>query len=312
MGLAHARDAIFGISNCKCCENLTLKTLRTRLAVFDRESAILSRRAAPEASSLCEATAWSSDPELEATESEQFPLSLPPSPERHRADSPVEFSRGCPAPSPEAREAVSFGLEDILFTAAYDLEPSPAFTELVDILARATEKLSLDWPDEPCESQSSRLDERFLSGSSTCPVRRKLPFFPDLHHKISRSWKQPFSSRVTNAAATDFTSLVGSVEQGYAAVPVVEDTLAAHLSPTSAPSSKSHPLLPSKPCRTTSALISKSYMVAGQAGTALHTKAILQAYQAEILKEMDEGDGVTPEAVTELRRATDLALRAST
>ncbi len=52
-------------------------------------------------------------------------------------------------------------------------------------------------------------------------------------------------------------------------------------------------------------------MAAGQAGAALHTMAILQAYQAEVLKEMDEGDGVTPEAVKELRRAIDLALRAT-
>ncbi len=52
-------------------------------------------------------------------------------------------------------------------------------------------------------------------------------------------------------------------------------------------------------------------MAAGQAGAALHTMAILQAYQAEVLKEMDEGDGVTPEAVKELRRATDLGLRAT-
>ncbi len=52
-------------------------------------------------------------------------------------------------------------------------------------------------------------------------------------------------------------------------------------------------------------------MAAGQAGAALHTMAILQAYQTEVLKEMDEGDGVTPEAVKELRRATDLALRAT-
>ncbi len=101
------------------------------------------------------------------------------------------------------------------------------------------------------------------------------------------------------------------LEQGYAAVPVVEDKLAAHLSTTSAPSWKAHPLLPSKPCRTTSALIGKSYMAAEQAGAALHTMAILQAYQAEVLKEMDEGDGVTPEAVTELRRATGLTLRAT-
>ncbi len=57
VGLAHARDAIFGISNCKYCENFTLSALRVRLAVFDRESAVLPHRAAPEASSLREATA---------------------------------------------------------------------------------------------------------------------------------------------------------------------------------------------------------------------------------------------------------------
>ncbi len=44
---------------------------------------------------------------------------------------------------------------------------------------------------------------------------------------------------------------------------------------------------------------------------ALHAMAILQAYQADILKEMDEGTGLTPEAVKELRRATELALRAT-
>ncbi len=94
-------------------------------------------------------------------------------------------------------------------------------------------------------------------------------------------------------------------------MPVVEDTLTSHLSPSLAPSWKSRPLLPSKPCRTTSALVGKSYIAASQAGMALHTMAILQAYQADVLKEMDEGTGLTPEAVKELRRATDLALRAT-
>ncbi len=37
--------------------------------------------------------------------------------------------------------------------------------------------------------------------------------------------------------------------------------------------------------------------------------SVLQAYQAELLKELDEGEGLTPEAVKELRRATDLVLR---
>ncbi len=44
---------------------------------------------------------------------------------------------------------------------------------------------------------------------------------------------------------------------------------------------------------------------------ALHTMAILQVYKVDVLKEMDEGTGLTPEAVKELRRATDLALRAT-
>ncbi len=44
---------------------------------------------------------------------------------------------------------------------------------------------------------------------------------------------------------------------------------------------------------------------------ALHTMAILQSFQVDVLKEMDEGAGLTPEAVKELRKATDLALRAT-
>jgi len=51
-------------------------------------------------------------------------------------------------------------------------------------------------------------------------------------------------------------------------------------------------------------------MAAGQAGMALHTMAIL-SNQADVLKEMDEGSGITPEAVKELCKATDLALRAT-
>ncbi len=129
-------------------------------------------------------------------------------------------------PSPEARDTVSFGLDDVLFTAASDSEdfgpaltdslptsgqearPSAAYSELVDVLSRATEKPSIDWPDEPRESQSPKLDERFLSGPNSRPGWRKLPFFSDRHHEISRSWKQPFSSRLTNAAVADFTNLV--------------------------------------------------------------------------------------------------------
>ncbi len=153
--------------------------------------------------------------------------------------------------------------------------PSVANFELVEVLSRATEKLSIDWPDEPRESQLSKLDERFLSDPHSRPEWRKLSFFSDLHHKISRSWKQPFSSHLTNTEAADFCGAGlyhHSSGRGHIS-----------LSPSLAHSWKFRPLLPTKPCRTTSTLIGKSYIVAGQAGMALHTKAILQAYQADVL-----------------------------
>ncbi len=331
-GFSQARDAVYGTSKCKICDDFRLITLRSRLEDCERESSIFPRRAsstssAPrEIAASREAATWGSDVELEEMESEQTDLafSLPPSPECVRANSPVEFLHDFLFPNPRARDTVSFGLDDILHTAASDSEdfgpaladalppsgqearPSAAYSELVDVLSRATEKLTLDWPDEPRESRALKLDERFLIGAHSKPEKRTLPFFSDLHREISSSWKQPFSSRLTNAAAADFTNLVGSVEQGYTAMPVIEDTLASHLSPSLAPSWKSRPLLPSKLCRTTSALIGKSYIAAGQAGMALHTMAILQAYQVDVLKEMDEGTGLTPEAVKELRRATDV------
>ncbi len=52
-------------------------------------------------------------------------------------------------------------------------------------------------------------------------------------------------------------------------------------------------------------------MAAGQAAATLHSMGVLQAYQAELLKELDKGEGLTPEAVKEPRRATDLVLRAT-
>ncbi len=49
-------------------------------------------------------------------------LSLPLSPEHMRVNSPVEFAYEYLCPCPEARNAVSFRLDDVLFTAASDSE----------------------------------------------------------------------------------------------------------------------------------------------------------------------------------------------
>ncbi len=57
----------------------------------------------------------------------------------------------------------------------------------------------------------------------------------------------------------------------------------------------------------------KAYRAAGQAGGCLHTIELLQAYQADLLKEMDERDEIKNEDIVELEpcRATDLSLRAT-
>ncbi len=62
--------------------------------------------------------------------------------------------------------------------------------------------------------------------------------------------------------------------------------------------------------RTTSALVGMAYSAAGQAAACLHTVSLLQAYQAELLADLDEGEGIGLNAVCEQRQATDLSLRA--
>ncbi|KAL0154061.1 hypothetical protein M9458_050635, partial [Cirrhinus mrigala] len=115
----------------------------------------------------------------------------------------------------------------------------------------------------------------------------------------------PFSARLFVPASDYYGNVAGLDERAYKAMPRVEQTLASYLSPGAASSLKA-PTLPSKPLRTTSALVGKRYTAAGQAGACLHTMSVLQAYQADLLKGLAKGEKVDLE---ELRRTADLALR---
>ncbi len=163
---------------------------------------------------------------------------------------------------------------------------SLSYSELLGMVTRAVDKLGLDWEAEAVKAQSqSKLDDCFLTSCAPALPHKPLPFFPDLHQEVSRSWKQPFSACITNAAAVDFATITDMVGHGY----TVEETLAEHLAPNSATAWKSLPLLPSKSCRVKSSLVRKSYSAAGQT---LHSMAVFQAYQVELLKELDEGEGL--------------------
>ncbi|ROI15914.1 hypothetical protein DPX16_21617 [Anabarilius grahami] len=124
LGFSHVREAVHGTSACKFCENLLLKTLRSRLAVFEKESSVFPCGAPEAVEASRESATRGSDVELEDMESKQtgLALSLPPSPKHTRWVLPVEFLGDYLCPIPEARETVSFGLDDVIYTAASNSE----------------------------------------------------------------------------------------------------------------------------------------------------------------------------------------------
>lgn len=91
-------------------------------------------------------------------------------------------------------------------------------------------------------------------------------------------------------------------------MPRVVDSLVSYLSPGAASIWKA-PALPLKPCQTTSWLDGKAYVSVGQAGGAFHTMLVLQTYQADLLMDLNLGEGLSPGAILEFSCVIDLALR---
>ncbi|KAI2647602.1 ORF V: Enzymatic polyprotein [Labeo rohita] len=240
-------------------------------------------------------------------------------------------------PSPGAQDMVSFGAmedaeegDDAISVAASEREEwsnSPleytaphgsdagdlhhGDVELLRVLTKAVKELGMVWAP-PAEPTRSRLDKWYLQsdrGRKDTP-RRPGPFFPEVHDEIAKSWNVLLTSRVHNPGSFLLSSVDGADRAGYAKLPPVEEAVAAHLCPAAATNwrVRNNASLPSKPCRATANFAGKAFSTAGQAASALHVMAILQVYQAKLLKSLDEG-GPDPEVFKELRRATDLALR---
>lgn len=86
-------------------------------------------------------------------------------------------------------------------------------------------------------------------------------------------------------------------------MPHVNEQLASYLSQSEASYLIKVSILSSKPFQTTSQIIGKVYAVAGKAGCALHTMAVLQACKADQLRDLDQGQGLSPEVVGKLQRS---------
>ncbi|XP_077058206.1 uncharacterized protein LOC143710852 [Siphateles boraxobius] len=180
--------------------------------------------------------------------------------------------------------------------------------EMLRILTQTVADLELEWA-APAEPPRSRLDGWFLPGHQQAPRHKPAPFFPEVHEELTKAWRTPYSTRGPAVFAT-LSSVDGAAEKGYESLPPLEEALAAHLCPNTAASWRTRAVHPNKPCRSTSALAGRAYSASGQAASALHTMAVLQVYQAKLLRSMDEA-GPDPEAFRDLRSATDLALRAT-
>ncbi len=179
--------------------------------------------------------------------------------------------------------------------------------ELTAMLCRATESVRLNWRPPP-SPEHSRLDDWFLGAQADRRQPPPVPFFPEVHEEVTRSWKTPFSARNGPSTSSVLTTLDGGAAQGYVEIPPVEGAIAMQLCLQSATVWKGNPRLPSRACKFLSALTAMAYGAAGQAASALHTMALMQVHQAKALKQLHEG-GADPSVLQEMRTATDLALR---
>ncbi len=149
-----------------------------------------------------------------------------------------------------------------------------------------------------------------FAGRGSQPRPAPVPFFPEVHEELTKSWMAPFTARSHLSDSSILNTLDGGVARGYAGIPQVERAIAVHLCPRNAATWRNRPRLPSKACRLTAALTAKAYSAAGQAASALHAMAILQVHQAKALKQVHEGS-TDLGLMQELHMATDFTLRAT-
>ncbi len=306
LGEEHAHDVLEG-AICVHCEFFSMRKLRSRLSLFSRKE---GQPSASHGSGLTVAEArrgmisWGSQAEL-ADELERG-LSLSRSSaanegERLDDDDAISLTSSDPAAGAllgyaQEEQEMSEGDEA---EAEPDQSSCPAYDELLEVMERATARLDLPWKRAKME--------RYLSGHNR-PARVSLPFLPDLHAEVEKEWKKPFSARIHRFKHTSYANVGGCVKTAREDAPCGRD--AVQLSLRGRTSSLKAPSLPSKPLQETSRLNGKAYAAAGSGCRFVATRwRCFRLTRPDLLKDLDKGQGLSPDEVAELRRTTDLALR---
>ncbi|CAM4733894.1 unnamed protein product [Leuciscus chuanchicus] len=241
LGEGHAALALAD-GGCPHCELLPMATLRTRLLFFHETAlppAAVPRRKKRRAQRVPE------PPPTVTSSPVRSPASLPASPE---SVTPGQRPPSAAASVVDDTEEVAIVEEDSCSILASE-------TELTRLLTQAVQSLGLEW-STPAEPAHNRLDGCFLLGDRVSPPSRPAPFLPELHEELAKSWCAPFSARVRTSASAAFSVVDDAKNRGYHSLPLVEEAVAAHLCPPSA-GRRAKTALPSKACRTTSAMHSR-------------------------------------------------------
>ncbi len=156
-----------------------------------------------------------------------------------RSEHPVRFSGDFAGPSHGA-PSISFGAPSVDrmsiaasgdgFTSSEDesvvglpplgvvatAAPDP---ELTAMLAWAAVSIGLE-VSRPPSPEPSRLDYWFLgAGRGSQPRSAPVPFFPEVHEELTKSWMAPFTARSRSSASSIRTTLNSGVARGYVGIP---------------------------------------------------------------------------------------------
>ncbi len=197
LGAEHAAAAFNEGADCPYCERLPLAYAPLpKILVcgrdFSRVSPVVRVPAAAEAERRLHS--WGSQFDLEQ-EMETGESLSPSTASRSSARSGRARSERRTASSRGAGSTLDHSSSEEEETVSVDEPPqSLQYEELLEVMTRAVDKLHIDWPaEQQTESRGSKLDERFLRARPP-PPHRSLPFFPDLHTEVCRSWGRPYSS----------------------------------------------------------------------------------------------------------------------